>query len=125
MEIILEFEEDSQSIQQVSVWRDIFQFNQLLMKKKKRKRKERNYLFRFLTVFWHDTFSNFNLSRKPNYKVFRKYIWYSISCKEYKLRTKTITFIHVIMFYSSLGSIVIGSKFSHDPRRNIQFFISF
>lgn len=36
-----------------------------------------------------------------------------------------ITFIHVIMLYSPLGSIEIGSKFSHDPLRNSQFFISF
>ena len=36
-----------------------------------------------------------------------------------------ITFIQVIMFYSPLASIEIGSKFCHDPPRNIQFFISF
>lgn len=79
---------------------------------------------RFVTVFV--TFSKFNLSRTSTTKFSENiYAWYSVSCKEYKLRRKMITFIHVIMLYSPLGSIEIGSKFSHDPLRNIQFFISF
>ena len=110
-------------------------------KKKKRKKKKRKKLFvysslrnvfrstqpinsRFLTIFV--TFSKFNLSRTCTTKFSENtYAWYSVSCKEYKLKRKMITFIHVIMLYSPLGSIEIGSKFSHDPLRNIQFFISF
>lgn len=76
---------------------------------------------RFLTIFV--TFSKFNLSRTSTTKFSENiYAWYSVSCKEYKLRRKMITFIHVIMLYSPLGIIEIGSKFSHDPLRNIQFF---
>ena len=79
---------------------------------------------RFVTVFV--TFSKFNLSRTCTTKFSENiYAWYSVSCKEYKLKRKMITFIHVIMLYSPLGSIEIGSKFSHDPLRNSQFFISF
>ena len=110
-------------------------------KKRKEKKKKRKKLFvysslpnvfpstqpinsRFVTVFV--TFSKFNLSRTSTTKFSENiYAWYSVSCKEYKLRRKMITFIHVIMLYSPLGSIEIGSKFSHDPPRNIQFFISF
>ena len=110
-------------------------------KKKKEKKKKRKKLFvysslrnvfpstqpinsRFVTVFV--TFSKFNLSRTSTTKFSENiYAWYSVSYKEYKLRRKMITFIHVIMLYSPLGSIEIGSKFSHDPLRNIQFFISF
>ena len=112
-----------------------------LDEKKKEKKKKRKKLFvysslrnvfpstqpinsRFLTVFV--TFSKFNLSRTSTTKFSENiYAWYSVSCKEYKLRRKMITFIHVIMLYSPLGSIEIGSKFSYDPLRNIQFFISF
>ena len=108
------------------------------MKKKKKEKKETICLLftpkcfpstqsinsRFVTVFV--TFSKFNLSRTSTTKFSENiYAWYSVSYKEYKLRRKMITFIHVIMLYSPLGSIEIGSKFSHDPLRNIQFFISF
>lgn len=59
---------------------------------------------RFVTVFV--TFSKFNLSRTSTTKFSENiYAWYSVSCKEYKLRRKMITFIHVIMLYSPLGSI--------------------
>ena len=88
-------------------------------KKKKEKKKKRKKLFvysslrnvfpstqpinsRFVTVFV--TFSKFNLSRTSTTKFSENiYAWYSVSCKEYKLRRKMIPFIHVIMLYSPLG----------------------
>ena len=108
-------------------------------KKKKKKKRKKLFVYsslrnvfpstqpinsRFVTVFV--TFSKFNLSRTSTTKFSENiYAWYSVSCKEYKLRRKMITFLHVIMLYSPLGSTEIGSKFSHDPLRNSQFFISF